>query len=131
MGTQATIVTHGIKISVETKFQNEHSNSEHRHFLFSYKITIENTSEFTVKLIDRHWDIFDSGAEHMEIDGKGVVGKQPVLAQGDFFEYESACSITNDVGKMSGFYLMERTLDKLRFKTAIPEFELITPARLN
>ncbi|MEO6904563.1 MAG: Co2+/Mg2+ efflux protein ApaG [Bacteroidia bacterium] len=131
MGTQATIVTHGIKISVETKFQNEHSDSEHRHFLFSYKITIENTSEFTVKLIDRHWDIFDSGAEHIEVDGKGVVGEQPILAQGDFFQYESACSITSDVGKMSGFYLMERTLDKLRFKTAIPEFELVTPARLN
>ena len=72
MGTQATQVTHGIKISVETKFQSEHSVAEHRHFLFSYRITIENKSEYTVQLISRHWDIYDSSSEHSEVDGEGV-----------------------------------------------------------
>lgn len=131
MGTQATHVTHGIKISVETKFQSEHSVAEHRHFLFSYCITIENKSEYTVQLISRHWDIYDSSSEHSEVDGEGVVGEQPVLEPGELFEYESACSLTTDMGKMSGTYLMERKVDKARFHVTIPEFELIVPQRLN
>lgn len=131
MGTHATQVTHGIKISVETKFQSEHSVSEHRHFLFSYRITIENKSDYTVQLISRHWDIFDSSSEHSEVVGEGVVGEQPVLEPGELFEYESACSISTDIGRMSGSYLMERKIDKAHFKVAIPEFELIVPQRLN
>jgi ApaG protein len=131
MGTQATQVTHGIRISVETRFQNEHSVAEHRHFLFTYRITIENKSDFTVQLISRHWVIFDSSSEYSEVDGEGVVGEQPVLEPGEIFEYESACSLTTDMGKMKGTYLMERKIDKARFKVQIPEFELIVTHRLN
>ena len=127
MGIQATKVTHGIKISVEAKFQSEHSVAEHRHYLFSYRITIENKSDYTVQLISRHWDIYDSSSEHSEVDGEGVVGEQPVLEPGELFEYESACSLNTDIGKMSGTYLMERKIDKARFNVAIPEFELIIP----
>lgn len=131
MGTQATQVTHGIKISVETNFHNQHSVAENNHFLFSYHITIENKSDNIIQLISRHWDIFDSSNEHREVDGSGVVGEQPVLAPGEIFEYESACSLTTEIGKMSGTYLIERKIDKTRFEVIIPKFELIAPHRLN
>ncbi len=131
MGTQAYKVTHGIKISVETKFQSEHSVVEQHHYLFSYHITIENKSEYTVQLISRHWDIFDSNSEHSAVDGEGVVGEQPILEPGEMFEYESACSLTTDIGRINGSYMMERKIDKTRFQVVIPEFELIVPQRLN
>ncbi len=131
MGTQANKVTHGIKISVETKFQSEHSVIEQHHYLFSYHITIANNSEYTVQLLSRHWDIFDSTGEKSEVDGEGVVGEQPILEPGEVFEYESACSLNSEIGKMSGTYLMERGIDKALFKVTIPEFELIVPNRLN
>ncbi|MES2284431.1 MAG: Co2+/Mg2+ efflux protein ApaG [Bacteroidota bacterium] len=131
MGTQSTQVTHGIKISVETKFHTEHSNAENRHYLFLYIITIENKSDYAVKLVSRHWDIFDSSSELSKVDGEGVVGEQPMLEPGEVFEYESACSLTTDIGKMSGTYLMERKIDKARFYVTIPEFELVVPQRLN
>jgi len=131
MGTQATQVTHGIKISVETKFHTESSDIENRNLLFLYAITIENKSDYAVQLIARHWDIFDSNGEQSEVDGEGVVGEQPVLQPGEVFEYESACTLTTDIGKMSGTYLMERKIDKARFYVTIPEFELIVPSRLN
>jgi len=131
MGTHATQVTHGIQISVETKFQNEHSDSEHRHYLFTYRITIENKSDYAVQLLSRHWDIFDSNGEHSIVDGEGVIGEQPVLESGEVFEYESACGLTTDIGKMHGTYLMERKIDKAKFYVTIPEFELIVPQRLN
>ncbi|HEY6160041.1 MAG TPA: ApaG domain [Bacteroidia bacterium] len=50
---------------------------------------------------------------------------------GDVYEYESACNLTTDMGKMHGTYLMERQIDKLRFYVNIPEFEMVVPARLN
>lgn len=131
MGAQATQITHGIKISVETKFRNEHSIAEQRHYLFSYTIVIENNSEYTVQLISRHWDIFDSSGDYSQVDGEGVVGEQPVLQPGEIFEYESACSLTTDIGKMRGTYLMERKIDGARFYVNIPEFELVIPQRLN
>ena len=131
MGTQATQTTHRIQISVETKFHNEHSVSENNHFLFSYHITIENKSDYTFQLISRHWEIFDSNNEYRQVDGDGVVGETPTLEPGEVFEYESACSLTTDMGKMSGSYLIERTLDNTRFSITIPKFDLIAPHRLN
>ncbi len=131
MGAQANKVTEGINISVDSQFRNEHSVVEQNHYLFTYKIRIENKSEYTVQLISRHWDIFDSANEYSEVEGDGVVGEQPILEPGESFEYESACVITTDIGKMSGTYLMERTIDKARFRVVIPEFELILPQRLN
>ena len=131
MGIQASKVTHGIEISVETKFQSEHSVVENNHYLFSYHITIVNKSDYTVQLLSRHWDIFDSNGEHSEVDGEGVVGQQPILEPGFMFDYESACSLDTDIGRMSGSYMMERVIDKMRFQVEIPEFELIIPQRLN
>jgi len=116
---------------VKTKFLNEQSSYENSYFLFSYKITIENRSEYVVQLLSRHWDIFDSNFEHREVDGEGVIGEQPILAPNELFEYESACSLTTDMGKMKGFYTLERLVDKTKIKVVIPEFELITPYRLS
>ena len=126
-----TSVTQGIKISVRTQFQDLYSKPDQGHYLFTYKITIENTSEYTVKLMRRHWMIFDSCGEHREVEGEGVVGQQPVLMPGDIYEYESACNLSTEIGKMEGTYTMERTIDKLQFKVSIPEFELMTSSRLN
>lgn len=131
MKTPASKITKGIRISVKTKFLNEQSSYENSYFLFSYKITIENRSEYVVQLLSRHWDIFDSNFEHREVDGEGVIGEQPILAPNELFEYESACSLTTDIGKMKGFYTLERLVDKTKIKVVIPEFELITPYRLS
>ncbi len=131
MGSQATQLTHGIKVSVQTSFHNEHSVAENNHFLFSYHISIENKSSAAVQLISRHWYIFDSINERREVEGDGVVGEQPVIMPGEVFEYESTCSLTTDMGKMSGTYLIERKLDSTRFEVAIPKFELVAPYRLN
>ncbi len=131
MGTQATQVTHGIEISVETKFHADNSIAENQHFQFVYIISIENKNDYAVRLISRHWDIFDSSSVLSTVEGEGVIGEQPTLEPGEIFEYESDCVITTDIGKMNGRYLMERKIDKARFYVTIPEFELIVPQRLN
>ena len=78
-----TKITDGVKISVETVYQPEYSNPANNHFMFAYKITIENLTDYTVQLMRRHWYIFDSNGTHREVEGEGVVGQQPVIDPGE------------------------------------------------
>ena len=124
-------VTNGIRVSVKTKYVEGKSNPTMQYYLFVYAIKIENNSEFAVQLLRRHWHIFDSSAGIREVEGEGVIGQQPVIASGDFFEYESACDLSTDIGSMHGVYFMQRKIDNKQFEIKIPHFELIVPKRLN
>jgi ApaG protein len=126
-----TQITDGIKISVVTEYQSEYSNPMQAHFVFAYKITIENCSEHTIKLLRRHWFIYDGDGTVREVEGEGVIGKQPVLEPSEWHEYVSGCNLKTSLGKMKGTYLMERLVDGKQFKVHIPEFVMITPYRLN
>lgn len=126
-----TEVTEGIKITIVSDYLSNYSNPSDNYFLYSYQITIENQSEYAVQLLRRQWHIFDSTGEYREVEGAGVVGKQPVIAPGEIYQYESSCNLTSDLGKMWGHYTMERQLDNKRFKVVIPEFQLITPFKMN
>ena len=126
-----TAITSGIKISVDTSYKELYSNPYNFQYLFAYKVRIENQNDFGVQLLRRHWTIFDSSGEIREVDGDGVIGQQPILAPGDAYEYESACNLVTDMGKMSGTYLMESVIDGEHFVVTIPEFQLSPPYRLN
>ena len=126
-----TQVTSGIKVSIETKFQELYSDPSKMYYLFTYTIRIENTSDYDVQLLRRYWNIFDSVSENREVEGAGVVGQQPVLRPREVYEYESACNLKSELGKMSGSYTFERLVDGEKFKVAIPEFRMVVPYRLN
>ncbi len=124
-------ITKGVEVSVETEYQPEYSNPRQYHFVFTYRITIKNKSEYTIQLLRRHWHIHDSAFKNREVDGKGVVGQQPTLEPGQTHQYVSGCNLKSGLGKMYGTYLMERVLDGRRFKVKIPEFTMTAPYRLN
>ena len=126
-----TVVTKGIKVSVETKYQHEYSQPANEHFVFTYRITIENNANDTVQLRARHWDIYDITHPKHEVDGEGVVGKQPILKSGETHQYVSGCNLKSGIGKMSGYYIMERIPDGKTFNVEIPEFILMVPFKLN
>ena len=126
-----TEITQGVKVSVETEYQPSYSSPSQYHYVFTYRITIENKSEFTVQLLRRHWHIHDAGFVVREVEGEGVVGQQPVLEPNQSHQYVSGCNLKSGIGKMSGFYLMERIVDGMRFEVTVPEFHIVTPLRLN
>lgn len=126
-----TKITDGVKISVETIYQPEYSNPANEHFMFAYRINIENLTEYSVQLLNRYWLIFDSNGTSREVEGEGVVGLQPVIEPGDHHEYVSGCNLKTDMGSMKGFYEMIRIVDGQKFKVNIPEFQLIAPYKLN
>ena len=126
-----TAITQGVKISIETIYQDEHSNPVNEHFMFAYRIEIENLSDYAVQLMRRQWSIFDSNGTVREVEGEGVVGVQPVIEPGKSYSYVSGCNLKTDIGGMHGHYSMIRLLDDTPFIVDIPHFELIVPYKLN
>jgi ApaG protein len=126
-----TEITEGVKISVETEYQPEYSSPSQYHYVFTYRITIENRSENTLQLLRRHWYIHDANTMLREVEGEGVVGQQPVLEPGQVHKYVSGCNLKSGIGKMRGTYLMERIVDGKTFNVVIPEFTMIVPFKYN
>ncbi|MCC5946756.1 MAG: Co2+/Mg2+ efflux protein ApaG [Bernardetiaceae bacterium] len=126
-----TAITDGIKVSVKVGYRHEYSNPFNAHYVFTYKICIENCSDAIVQLLRRHWFVYDSDGSVMEVEGEGVVGKQPIIYPQMQHEYVSGCHLKTDMGKMKGTYLLKREGDDRLLEVAIPEFTLIAPARLN
>ena len=126
-----TTITDGVKVSVETIYQPEYSNPANDHYMFAYKISIENVGISSVQLLRRHWEIFDSNGAKREVEGEGVVGQQPVILSGQSYQYTSAANLTSDIGKMYGTYEMENLFDKKKLTVAIPEFKLVATPKLN
>jgi ApaG protein len=121
----ATAITNGVKVSVLTNYHPEYSNPKIQHYVFTYRIRIENNGSDTIQLISRKWEIIDAGDQIKIVEGEGVVGLQPILEPGQFHEYVSGCNLKSGLGKMKGFYFMERIKDGFTYPVEIPEFKLI------
>lgn len=120
-----TAVTEGIQVSIEATYQAAFSNPHSHHFVFTYRVTIENKSAHTFQLIRRRWEIFDAAEENKVVEGDGVVGLQPVLEPGESHTYVSGCNLKSGIGKMKGFYLMEKLNDGKQINVYIPQVQLI------
>lgn len=116
---------------METEYQPSYSSPSQYHYVFTYRITIENQSEYTIQLLRRHWHIYDAGFSPREVEGEGVVGQQPVLEPGQRHHYVSGCNLKSGIGKMVGTYQMERIVDGVKFEVMVPAFTMVAPLRLN
>ncbi len=123
-------VTRGVRVLVQPRYMPEQSEPSKSHFLFAYHVTIRNESEITVQLLSRHWVITDGEGKVEEVRGPGVVGYQPVLKQGEQFQYTSGCPLGTPVGTMHGSYQMEAE-DGSQFDAQIDPFRLAVPRMLN
>ncbi|HET9505533.1 MAG TPA: Co2+/Mg2+ efflux protein ApaG [Hymenobacter sp.] len=126
-----TTTTQGVTVTVTTNYLPDYSSPSQEHFVFAYRIDIRNNSSHTVKLLRRHWFIFDANGTVREVEGEGVVGRQPVLEPGESHQYMSGCNLKSGMGKMQGTYLMERLGNGDNFQVNIPEFTLMVPYRMN
>ena len=119
--------THGITVRVDVDYvpPAEHNRGPGQH-VWAYHIQLTNSSDSTVQLRTRHWDITDAGGRLQVVDGDGVVGETPVLHTGESFSYSSGCPLTTPSGTMSGWYMFERG-DGAWIKVLIPAFSLDIP----
>lgn len=119
-----------ITISVKTVYLPGRSNPEENRYFFAYTITIQNQGTGQAQLLSRHWIITDADGNRQEVRGEGVVGKQPVLAPGETFEYTSGTFLATPVGTMKGSYQMIGAEGSM-FDADIPEFVLSYPRTLH
>lgn len=118
-----TETTREITISVHPVFLEGQSDVLARKLVFAYFVRIENHGPEPVQLLRRHWFIHDGKGSPKEVEGEGVVGKQPVIAPGETHQYNSFCILETFEGYMEGTYLMQRP-DGGLFQAVIPRFTL-------
>jgi ApaG protein len=126
-----SLLTHGVRITVQTIFLDEQSSAVGNRFSFAYQVAIQNESVYTIQLLRRHWNIYDALATRRVVIGDGVVGLQPILEPGEAHVYASGCVLPTSVGKMEGHYIMQRVDTGHEFPVRIPSFTLVAPFRLN
>jgi ApaG protein len=120
----------GIDIDVETNFLPDQSDPEDERYVFGYTITIHNDGKVPVRLMTRRWVITDASGKVQEVEGDGVIGKQPKIRPGTFHRYSSLSVIETPVGTMEGSYGMVDD-EGLPFDADIPMFRLAVPGILN
>ena len=118
--------TRSITITVMPTYLDDQSSPEESHYVWKYHIRIENHGDDTVQLRTRYWRITDSMGRVQEVRGPGVVGEQPVLKPGDFYEYTSGTPLPTPSGIMVGTYQMETPKGE-KFDVAVPAFSLDSP----
>ena len=126
-----TLITNGIKVSVEVFYQAFQSQPQAGQFVFAYRVTIENVGSETVQLQRRHWFITDSNGENREVEGPGVIGQTPVLAPGQVHRYNSWCPLKTAIGKMGGFFTMVNLKTQEQFEVQVPDFQMIATFKAN
>lgn len=122
-------ITQHIKITVIPTYLPDQSDPQQFHHVWAYTIQLQNTGEKTVKLLNRYWHITDANGGVQEVRGAGVVGEQPVLAQGDVFQYTSGVSLKTPSGIMMGHYEMV-DMEGSSFLIEIPAFSLDSPEQV-
>lgn len=116
-------ISHQIRVIVKPVYIERESSMMPGRHVFTYFISIENHSDSPIRLLRRHWVIFDSAGERFNIEGEGVVGKTPVIEPGEAFDYNSFCILESGKGWMKGHYEMETPNGNI--KVAIPKFHLV------
>ncbi|HFA50573.1 MAG TPA: Co2+/Mg2+ efflux protein ApaG [Bacteroidetes bacterium] len=126
-----TLITQGIRISVEPRYLPKESKPSQHSYVYAYHITIDNLGPDTVQLLRRHWYIQESNGILREVEGPGVVGRQPVLEPRQRHQYTSWCPLMTDMGKMYGTFKMQNLRTKAFFEVVVPEFKMVAPFKLN
>lgn len=93
-----------ICIKVRTQFLEDQFNENDQKYAFAYRITIINNGNQAAKLLRRYWLITDGNGEKTEVSGEGVVGEQPTIEPGKYYQYTSGAVLDTPVGTMQGHY---------------------------
>jgi ApaG protein len=122
-----TEVTREVRVSVRAFYLEDQSQPDQSHYVWAYRVSIENEGQRTVQLLRRSWLITDGMGREQKVHGPGVVGEQPVLEPGESFEYTSGTPLSTPSGFMRGTYHMVERDSGEEFDVAIPAFSLDSP----
>ena len=122
-----SVTTRDVLVSVRSFFLADQSQPDENHFVWAYRVKIENQGAEPVQLLRRTWQITDARGRTQHVHGAGVVGEQPLLEPGESFEYTSGTPLDTPSGFMVGAYHMVIPSSGENFDVAIPAFSLDSP----
>jgi ApaG protein len=123
-------ISEGIKISVETFYQQQISKPVESEFVFAYLITIENHFPFSIKLKLKNSKISYGDGSYYQIHNEPVPKIWPRIEAGREFRCLCLCKLHTDIGRMQGSYVIEGEDCELR-EADIPAFDLVAPSKCN
>ncbi len=126
LGPISDAATQNIRVEVLSRYSAENSKPQQELWVFEYTVRISNGGAESVQLLSRHWLISDGMDQVKEVNGPGVVSKQPVVEPGESFKYSSWCQLKTPTGVMRGTYQMQR-VDGSLFDIEIAPFALKAP----
>ena len=126
-GTPFSATTADVRVNVQALYLADQSEPERSHFVWAYRVSIENLGRRSVQLMKRTWYITDGRGLTQRVHGDGVIGEQPVLEPGESFEYTSGTPLSTPSGFMRGQYHMVATDSGEPFDVTIPTFSLDSP----
>ena len=118
--------THAICVTVKPQYLADQPDPAKSHYVWAYKVRIENKGDVAVQLRSRHWKITDGLGRRQDVKGAGVIGQTPRLKPGEYFEYTSGTPLSTPSGFMGGTYQMVSETGE-NFDIEIPTFSLDTP----
>lgn len=121
------LTTHDITVSVESLYQPQYSQPDEDKYVFAYRIQITNEGAESVQLLSRYWRIVEGTGTAREVEGEGVIGKQPVIDPGRTHRYVSWVQLSTPIGFMDGAYEFRRNwedspAEEERFQAGVPQF---------
>jgi ApaG protein len=75
--TDYSRTTRDVNVSVRSVFLADQSQPEENHFVWAYRVKIENQGSEPIQLLRRTWQITDARGRTQHVHGAGVVGEQP------------------------------------------------------
>ncbi|KXS37246.1 MAG: ApaG protein [Halomonadaceae bacterium T82-2] len=124
-------LSEAVHVDVVPQYRAEESSPAEQRYVFSYTITVHNHSSQSIQLLARYWRITQGSGQVREVRGKGVVGKQPMIAPGQTFRYTSRAVMEAPVGVMEGAYTCLDTAARRPFEVPIAPFRLAGPNQVH
>jgi ApaG protein len=118
--------TNGVTVTVSPYFLDDQSSPSDNHYVWAYKVNINNKGLDILHLRQRTWIIIDGNGRVLQVQGEGVVGETPTIKPGETFEYTSGTPLKTTSGIMQGYYSM-LVENGEKIKIGIPTFSLDSP----
>lgn len=116
--------TEDVRVTVIPFYMGCRTSQSTTSYWWRYCIRLENLSDLSVQLKERHWKIFSLSGTLETVRGRGVVGQEPVLSKSQpAFQFSSHVSLHTPSGHMWGTFKMQRE-DGHCFDCRIPPFTL-------
>ena len=104
------------------------SQPDVKRYLYGYTVRLTNNSELPVTLLTRRWQLIDEVGRIQEMQGKGVMGEQPIVQPGRTYTYSSTCTLATPTGQLAGGFELSDGLET--FEVEVEPLALTQPDRL-